>query len=150
MLQPILDAWLNTWINPSFGTIDYQKRMDAILELLATLKSEGFTWYGGEENRVRSFIIKNCVPKKPKKKTKQEWIEDVNLDISRAAGQIFASHVNWANVEKKESQANPLRDSLQDLAIEPERRGRPAKLNKDRIAQWQERFFSKKISLYDK
>lgn len=148
MLQPILDAWLNTWINPGYGTIDYQKRMDAILELLATLKNEGFSWYGGEENRVRPFIIKNCVPKKPKKKTRQEWIEDVNLDISRAAGQVFASHVNWSKAKKMEQESGS--DDAFDILAEPPRRGKPATLNRNRIDLWQQKFFTKKISLYDK
>lgn len=146
MRQKILDAWLNNWIDKQYNIIGYEHRSDAIQELLATLKANGLEWYGAEEAFMRPQIIKACTPRKPKKKSKQEWEDDVKQDIQRAAGLVFASDIKFTQPKPVPAVTSDEVVLMPEDSLVPPRRGRPANLSQENIEKWNKRFFSNKSS----
>lgn len=138
MVQRILDAWFSKW-SGAYSIVGYEHRRDAIIELFSTLKQNGFDWYKGDTSRVvTSFLLSVCVPrKKTRTKTIPEWQSDVKLDITKAAGLVFAADVSFAA-------APPLPQVQEPEDPSPKTRFRPAKIDKKRVEEFKKRFFDGK------
>lgn len=134
-MQQILDSWFAIWAQSQYGYIGYQNRYEALLELFETLKSTGVDPYKPSfQMTIENFILMSCVPKKPKKKTKQEWIADVKSDISRARGAIFAQEMKTPDIQVK------IEEDYESAPI------KQADLDPKNVEYWEERFFRNKTS----